>query len=76
MSAEDAERLALQEGDAVMLRSAAGAYEGRVYLAPVKQGSLQVHWPEANVLLDRSKRAAAAGIPDYNAVVRIEKALK
>ena len=76
MSAEDAESLALQEGDAVVLQSAAGAYEGRVYLAQVKQGSLQVNWPEANVLMDRSKRAAIAGVPDYNAVVRIEKALK
>ena len=73
MNAEDAARLELREGEAIVLRSDAGTYEGRVYLAPVKRGNLQVHWPEANVLMDRTKRADGVGIPDYNAVVRIEK---
>ena len=76
MNEEDAARLKLREGDAIVLRSDAGAYEGRVYIAPLKRGSLQAHWPEANVLMDRTKRAAGAGVPDFNAVVRIEKALK
>ncbi len=76
MNAEDAARLELREGEAIVLRSDAGTYDGHVYIAPVKRGNLQVHWPEANVLLDRTKRAAGAGIPDYNAVVRIEKATR
>ena len=33
-------------------------------------GNLQVHWPESNVLLDKSKRCDA-GVPDYNAVVQL-----
>ncbi len=45
MSAEDVERLVSREGGGVVLRSGAGAYEGRVYLAPVKQESLKVYWP-------------------------------
>ena len=47
---------------------------GRAHLAPVKPGVLQVHWPEGNALLDRSRRSKRSGIPDYNAVVRLEPA--
>ena len=34
-------------------------------------GTLQVHWPEAEVLIDRRRRSPQAGIPDYNAVVEV-----
>ena len=76
MNEEDAARLDVRDGDAIVLRSKAGSFEGRVFIAPLKCGTLQAHWPEANVLMDRTKRAPGAGVPDYNAVVRIEKALK
>ncbi|MGH2349490.1 MAG: hypothetical protein ACRDFT_08505, partial [bacterium] len=56
-----------------ILRSAAGEFRGRVRIAPMKPGNLEVHWPEGNVLIDR-RRSPEAGIPDYNAVVRMEKA--
>jgi hypothetical protein len=46
---------------------------GRVRIAPVARGNLQVHWPEAQVLIDRTRRSPEAGIPDYNAIVRIER---
>jgi hypothetical protein len=39
----------------------------------MKPGNLEVHWPEGNVLIDRRRRSPQAGIPDYNAVVRVEK---
>jgi len=42
-------------------------------LAPIKPGNLQVHWREGNVLLDRNKRSPEVEIPDYNALVRLEK---
>jgi hypothetical protein len=42
-------------------------------VAPVTPGNLQVHWPEAEGLIDRRRRSPQAGIPDYNAVVTLEK---
>jgi molybdopterin-dependent oxidoreductase alpha subunit len=69
----DADRLGLANGDEVVLRSTAGEYRGRAYVAPVTPGNLQVHWPEAEGLIDRRRRSPQAGIPDYNAVVTVEK---
>jgi predicted molibdopterin-dependent oxidoreductase YjgC len=74
MNADDAARLHLMQGDAIVLRNALGAFEGRVFLAPIAPGNLQVHWPEGNHLIDRDRRDAASGTPDYTTRVRIEKA--
>jgi len=71
MSQVDAEQLGLKDGDAVILRNDLGELKGRVFIAPIKPGNLQVHWPEGNVLLDKSKRSKE-GVPDYNALVRLE----
>jgi len=38
----------------------------------VTPGNLQVHWPEAEGLIDRRRRSPQAGIPDYNARVTVE----
>ena len=73
ISQEDVRRLGLRDGDAIILRSGTGEFRGRACIAPVKPGTLQVHWPEGNVLIDRQRRSPEAGIPDYNAVVRLEK---
>jgi anaerobic selenocysteine-containing dehydrogenase len=73
ISAVDARNLGLTEGESVVLKNEFGEYRGQIYTAPVKPGNLQVHWPEGNVLLDRSKRSLIVGIPDYNATVRLEK---
>jgi len=35
--------------------------------------SLQVHWPEGNVLIEAGLNQDASRIPDYNAIVTIEK---
>ena len=72
MSKLDAVRLGLSNGDHVRLENAVGALEGRLFVAPVKPGNLQIHWPEGNVLIDR-KRRSGAGVPDYNAVVKVTK---
>jgi anaerobic selenocysteine-containing dehydrogenase len=74
MSASDAASLHLRHGDAVVLTSEAGRLEGRIFLAPIASGNLQVHWPEGNVLLSRGVCDIGGGVPDYNAVVRVEKA--
>jgi molybdopterin-dependent oxidoreductase alpha subunit len=73
MSQVDAEQLGLKDGDGVILKNELGELKGRVFIAPIKPGNLQVHWPEGNVLLDKSKRSKE-GVPDYNALVRLEKA--
>ncbi|MGH7427409.1 MAG: molybdopterin dinucleotide binding domain-containing protein, partial [Candidatus Methylomirabilaceae bacterium] len=71
---EDARRLGLKDADPVILRSDAGEFRGRVRIAPMKPGNLEIHWPEGNVLIDRRRRSPEAGIPDFNALVRMEKA--
>jgi predicted molibdopterin-dependent oxidoreductase YjgC len=73
MSQVDAEQLGLKDGDGVILKNELGELKGRVFIAPIKPGNLQVHWPEGNVLLDKSKRSKE-GVPDYNALVRLEEA--
>jgi molybdopterin-dependent oxidoreductase alpha subunit len=73
ISRPDAERLGIRNGDSVLLRSGTGEFRGHATLAPVTPGSLQIHWPEGQVLLDRTRRSPQAGIPDYNAAVTLEK---
>jgi molybdopterin-dependent oxidoreductase alpha subunit len=72
MSQTDATQLGLKDGDAVILKNELGELRGQVYIAPIKPGNLQVHWPEGNVLLDKGKRSRE-GVPDYNALVHLEK---
>jgi predicted molibdopterin-dependent oxidoreductase YjgC len=70
IAAEDAARLGLGERAPIRLESTLGAFAGRCRLAPVARGSLQLYWPEGNVLIDR-RLDPASGEPDYNAVVRV-----
>ena len=53
MNADDAARLHLRTGDPIALVNDLGRYEGRVFLAPIAPGNLQVHWPEGNVIIRR-----------------------
>ncbi|NES82240.1 MAG: FdhF/YdeP family oxidoreductase [Moorea sp. SIO2B7] len=73
MSLFDAKKLELNDGDNVVLKNELGEYKGTVYIAPIKPGNLQIHWPEGNVLLDKNKRSPEAGVPDYNTLVRLKK---
>ena len=75
MNSFDIEQFGLKDGDRVILKNDSGEYQGKVYSAPIQPGNLQVHWPEGNVLLDKNERSPIAGIPDYNALVRLEKAV-
>ncbi|MCU0793269.1 MAG: molybdopterin-dependent oxidoreductase [Opitutaceae bacterium] len=74
MNEEDAAERGLMHGDRVRLRNVRGEYIGRVHLAPLTRGDLQIHWPEGNHLLDREARDRASDTPDYNAWVTLEKA--
>jgi predicted molibdopterin-dependent oxidoreductase YjgC len=71
ISREDATALGVRNGDEVLLSSETGEYQGRALIAPVKPRTLQVHWPEGQVLIDHVHRALA-GVPDYNALVTLK----
>jgi molybdopterin-dependent oxidoreductase alpha subunit len=68
---EDAERLGLENGARVTVRSDTGAMNGTIQTAPVKSGTVQAYWPEANVLIPRGADPVSDE-PDYNAEVWIE----
>ncbi len=71
MCKEDAARLQLREGHPILLKNEIGEYRGRVKLAEIRSGNLQVHWPEGNVLIARGVTDPLCGIPDYNTVVEV-----
>jgi molybdopterin-dependent oxidoreductase alpha subunit len=70
MAQEDADRLGLKNGDAIVLTNERGEFRGRVKIDRVKPGSLQGYWPEVNVLVPAGC-LDASGVPDYNAVVEV-----
>jgi molybdopterin-dependent oxidoreductase alpha subunit len=74
ISQADAQKLNIQNGDKITLRSAVGKWTGRCFIAPIAEGNIQVHWPEGNVLLERGDTDPECGIPDYNTLVEIERA--
>ncbi len=40
-----------------------GRFDGRVHLAPIARGNLQVHWPEGNALLAAASSTPSAACP-------------
>jgi predicted molibdopterin-dependent oxidoreductase YjgC len=76
MSHRDAVALGLEDDDAVVLRSDVGSYRARVRRVKLPVGSLQVHWPEGNVLLPSGPehRESQSHVPDYTAIVTVERA--
>ena len=71
IDAADAAALGAGEGARVRLASATGSMDGRLKLVRLPSRSLQVHWPEGNVLIGggRQHREPQSKVPDYNAVV-------
>jgi predicted molibdopterin-dependent oxidoreductase YjgC len=71
----DAAELGVCDGDGVTLRSDAGTMVGRARLVRLPARTLQVHWPEGNVLVSGGPghREPGSGVPDYNAIVTLEK---
>ena len=65
LNAEDAGRLGLRRGQAVVVENEHGAFRGRAFTADVARGSVQLCWPEANVLVDPGARSPNAQIPAY-----------
>lgn len=73
MNPDDAAALHLCGGDRVVLTNDEGRFAGRLFIAPIARGNLQVHWPEGNVLLRRGITDAMGGVPDYNTRVQVEQ---
>jgi molybdopterin-dependent oxidoreductase alpha subunit len=73
VDSHDAGILGLADGDPLPLASAAGSFTGRAKLVRLPTRTLQVHWPEGNVLLtgDAAHRDPQSRVPDYNAVVTL-----
>ena len=65
---------ALPDGAPVRLTSDAGSFDGRLKVVRLPARSLQVHWPEGNVLISggAGHREPRSKVPDYNAVVTVE----
>ncbi len=76
MDPADAANLGLAEGSPVVISTDDAQMSATVHLAPLPQGDVQVHWPEGNILLPggAAHREPSAGIPDYQALVRISPA--
>jgi predicted molibdopterin-dependent oxidoreductase YjgC len=74
ISREDTERVGIKDGDVIRLISSVGSYEGRAKIDQIKPGNLEVHWPEGSCLLSREEIDLASREPDYNAIVKLEKA--
>jgi molybdopterin-dependent oxidoreductase alpha subunit len=65
MNPDDARNLHLKTGDRACLRNDFGVYAGRVLVADVAAGTIEVHWPEGNVLVNPQARSPLAKIPAY-----------
>ena len=72
MNADDARRMSLQEGDPVVIATAAGRMRVVVALLDLPVGNLAMYYPEANVLVPR-RVDPASGTPAFKSVAaRIE----
>jgi molybdopterin-dependent oxidoreductase alpha subunit len=76
VSHRDAVHLGLADGDRILLRSTTGELRGRVLRTKLPTRTLQVHWPEGNVLLPSGPehREPESQIPTYTALVTLERA--
>ena len=74
IDAADADALGAAPGTPVRLTSAAGTFDGHLQVVRLPARSLQVYWPEGNVLISAgaAHREPHSQLPDYNAVVTLE----
>jgi molybdopterin-dependent oxidoreductase alpha subunit len=70
ISRSDASKLGLNEGSRIKLKSDVGEFEGICKIAAVHPGTLQMFWPESNILISR-RIDPESQEPDYNTVVRV-----
>jgi len=71
ISADDAEKISVNNGDPILLHSSFGSFHGKVKICRITPRNLAVFWPEGNVLLGGDGVDTQGGVPDYNAFVEI-----
>lgn len=71
IGSEDAKEFDIDDGQHIELTSSVGHYRGHAKIVDLPRRSLQVHWPEGNVLIDAGLNDDASRIPDYNAIVTV-----
>ena len=74
MSAGDARAAGVADGDRVRVRSGAGEVRATVKVDRIREGNVQMFFPECNPLLRAGVRDPESGVPDYNAVVDVVQA--
>lgn len=74
MNEEDGNKHDIKEGDAIVVYNQFGSFTGRAKFEPIKQGNIEVHWPEGNALIEKGVYEDFAGIPEYHAAAIVEKA--
>lgn len=74
MSEKDGEKHDIAEGDAIVVYNKHGTFTGRAKFEPIREGNIEVYWPEGNPLIPESNYEEFAGIPEYNVSAIIEKA--
>jgi molybdopterin-dependent oxidoreductase alpha subunit len=72
MHVDDMRALGVAQHARVRVSSACGALTARAFAAPIQPGNVQLHWPEANPLIESGRRDPGGRVPDYNALVRVE----
>lgn len=71
MAADDVTELGLADGAPVRVRSRHGELAGRVRIAAIRTGNVQVFFPEGNVLVAADDGCAESGMPAYTEVVEV-----
>jgi molybdopterin-dependent oxidoreductase alpha subunit len=74
INAEDARKLSISEGEAIVVYNEYGTFHGRAKYDRVQLGNIAVYWPEGNNLIPKGVYEKHAGIPEYNTAVIVEKA--
>ncbi len=71
----DAASEGFAEGERVLVSSETGEMSATIHLADLPERNVQLHWPEANVLLPEgpNHREPTSGIPDYQALVQVTR---
>lgn len=70
ISADDAGRIGVGEGDPLIVRSGTGEVRARAHVARMRPGNVQMFFPECNPLI-AAGLTDTSGVPDYNAVVEV-----
>jgi len=73
MNRQDAEKLGIRDGEAIVVYNRYGTMQGRARFADVKHGNIAVYWPEGNVLIPKGVYESYAQIPEYNTHAIVEK---